>query len=303
MAYYLVRDDLVSMEVDCIVASANVNLKMVEGVTRAIFHKAGDLKMLHACREIGHCDVGNAVLTPSFDITNTKAIIHAVGPNYINGKHGEEANLKKAYQKTFSLMDENNFKSAAFPVLSSDFNYPFKEAYLCGRNEILNRIKLHKDNDIYVVLYKDPFMYFDDDKRSEIQKFINSNFKTSSKRNEIVSNNKNIVKELDKLLKEKEMSDEELTYNGNLELNFLTTLRNDETFIPSKGQMLSMALALKLNENEITSFLSVAGYVFGNNNFTDLIIRYCLFKGINNLYDINDALFAFLNETLSIKVL
>lgn len=303
MAFYLVRDDLVSMDVDCIVASANVNLKMVEGVTRAIFHKAGDLKMQQACREIGHCDVGNAVMTPAFDIENTKAIIHAVGPNYINGKHGEEKNLRKAYQKVFSIMNENKFKSAAFPVLSSDFNYPFKEAYLCGREEILNQVKEHPDNDIYVVMFKDPFIYFDDDKRSEIQKFINSNFKASSKKQDVVDNNLNIVKELNKLMKDKNISDEELTFNGNLELNFLNTLRNDETFIPSKGQMISMGIALGLNEVELTSFVAKAGYIFSNSYFQDLIVKYCLSKGIKNIFDINDSIFAFLSETLSSKVL
>ena len=106
MALYLVRGDLVSMDVDAIIANANVNLKMVEGVSRAIFHRAGDLLLQEACRKIGHCDVGKAVMTLSFNITNCKAIIHAVGPNYINGKHGEEKNLRNAYKSVFKILSK-----------------------------------------------------------------------------------------------------------------------------------------------------------------------------------------------------
>jgi O-acetyl-ADP-ribose deacetylase (regulator of RNase III) len=36
------------------------------------------------------CSIGKAVVTESFDLTNCKYIIHAVGPIYVNGKHEEE---------------------------------------------------------------------------------------------------------------------------------------------------------------------------------------------------------------------
>ena len=39
MPFYVIKGDLVNMNVDAIVNAANVSLKMVEGVTRAIFIK------------------------------------------------------------------------------------------------------------------------------------------------------------------------------------------------------------------------------------------------------------------------
>ena len=76
MPFFVEKGDLVSMNVDVIVNASNVNLSMVEGVGRAIYHKAGDSELAKACKTIGHCDVGDAVMTPSFGLTNTKAIIH-----------------------------------------------------------------------------------------------------------------------------------------------------------------------------------------------------------------------------------
>ena len=60
MAIYLIRGDLVNMYVDAIVANANVNLRMVEGVSRAIFHKAGDLELGRLrSRRINHCSLSS----------------------------------------------------------------------------------------------------------------------------------------------------------------------------------------------------------------------------------------------------
>ena len=61
MPFYLKKGDLVSANVDAIVNASNVNLKMVEGVGRAIFHKAGDSDLARACKLIGKCALGNAV--------------------------------------------------------------------------------------------------------------------------------------------------------------------------------------------------------------------------------------------------
>ena len=85
MPFYIIKGDLVKMNVDAIVNAANYTLKMVEGVGRAIFHAAGDIELTNACKAIGKCAPGNAVSTPSFNLTTTKLIIHAVAPIYQNG--------------------------------------------------------------------------------------------------------------------------------------------------------------------------------------------------------------------------
>ena len=51
---HLWQGDITRLSCDAIVNASNVNLKMVEGVGRAIFHKAGDKELTNACKQIGH---------------------------------------------------------------------------------------------------------------------------------------------------------------------------------------------------------------------------------------------------------
>ena len=180
MPFYFKRGDLVATECDAIVNASNVNLKMVEGVGRAIFHKAGDKELTYACKQIGHCDVGHAVLTPSFNLTNAKAIIHAVGPIYINGKHDEEKNLRKVYQSVFKIALDNNFKTLAFPLLSGEFNYPLRECYEIAEDEIKKFLMNHRDFKIYMILFKNFPENISEDEQTRLSKFILNNFKTNA---------------------------------------------------------------------------------------------------------------------------
>ena len=172
MPFYFKRGDLVATECDAIINASNVNLKMVEGVGRAIFHKAGDKELTNACKQIGHCDVGAAVMTPSFNLTNAKAIIHAVGPIYINGKHGEEKNLRKVYRSVFKIALENNFKTLAFPLLSGEFNYPLRECYEIAEDEIKNFLKDHKDFKVYMILFKNFPENVSEDEQTRLSKLL-----------------------------------------------------------------------------------------------------------------------------------
>lgn len=302
MALYLVRGDLVSMDVDAIIANANVNLKMVEGVSRAIFHRAGDLLLQDACRKIGHCDVGKAVMTPSFNITNCKAIIHAVGPNYINGKHGEEKNLRNAYKSVFKIIDENNFKSAAFPVISSDFNYPLRECYDIEKDEIIKYLSNHIDSDIYVVLFKQPFDIFDDDFKENLSQYVNAHFETKSPKQLLKDTNVDVVNEIKKLMKAKNIDKNTLTLKANRDKTYLDRLFEEPTFIPTKNMLLSLGVAFELSTKDIANLLAKQGYGFGKNSMYELVVQYYVDKKIFDVMQINDCLFFHGLETLSKKL-
>ncbi|MDD6467223.1 MAG: macro domain-containing protein [Erysipelotrichaceae bacterium] len=73
---------------ECIVNAANDGLWEGGGVCGVIFKAAGSAQLTKVCLEIGHCDIGSAVITPSFNL-NAKYIIHAVGPIWKDGKHKE----------------------------------------------------------------------------------------------------------------------------------------------------------------------------------------------------------------------
>ena len=101
--------------VDAIVNAANDGLQAGGGVCGAIFKAAGYTKLQNACNAIGYCPTGSAVITDGFQ-SKAKYIIHAVGPRYKDGKHGEDKLLRGAYQKSLQLAVQNGCHSIAFPL-------------------------------------------------------------------------------------------------------------------------------------------------------------------------------------------
>ena len=114
---------------DAIVNAANEGLWAGSGVCGAIFEAAGYTELQKACSAIGHCPAGSAVITGGFR-SKAKYIIHAVGPRYKDGKHGEDKLLYGAYQTALRLAVENGCSSIAFPLISAGvFGYPVADAW------------------------------------------------------------------------------------------------------------------------------------------------------------------------------
>ena len=114
---------------DAIVNAANSGLWAGGGVCGAIFRRAGYEELTAACNAIGHCDEGSAVITPGFGC-DCKYIIHAVGPRFIDGKHGEPVALYGAYKSSLELCLQNDIHSVVFPLISAGiFGYPLCEAW------------------------------------------------------------------------------------------------------------------------------------------------------------------------------
>ena len=291
MAFYLIKGDLVTMNVDCIVSNANVNLKMVEGVNRAIFHKAGDIEMMEACRKFNGCKVGSAVMTPSFNIETCKAVIHAVGPNYINGKHGEEKHLRSAYQSVFDIMKENKFTSVAFPLLSSDFNYPLDECYAIAKDVILKNIKENPSLEVYMVFFKNIFPLASNDLRDDIHISLLKQSKYYDV--QVLNSDTNIdgISFIDSKEHDLGIDDKEVTFRGNLEDGYIKRLRDNQTYIPGKNALYGIGIALKLNEEEFLKLLGLFGYSVQFNTVKLTTIKYFIENNANDVYLLNDCLF------------
>jgi O-acetyl-ADP-ribose deacetylase (regulator of RNase III) len=123
----LQQGDITQQSTDAIVNAANSALAGGGGVDGAIHRAAGVDQLQAACREIGGCATGDAVITPGFKL-KAKHIIHAVGPIY---KPGDESPrlLASAYRRSLEVAAENDVKSVAFPAISTGiFGYPMGEA-------------------------------------------------------------------------------------------------------------------------------------------------------------------------------
>ncbi len=127
MSLHAEQGDITRRDDDAIVNAANEMLLPGGGVCGAI-HRAAGPDLEKACRAIGSCPTGSAVITPGFGL-KARHVIHAVGPVWHGGGQGEPALLKSAYDSIFRLVAERRLASVAIPAISTGiFGYPLDEA-------------------------------------------------------------------------------------------------------------------------------------------------------------------------------
>jgi O-acetyl-ADP-ribose deacetylase (regulator of RNase III) len=119
--------DITTLAVDAIVNAANASLAPGGGVCGAI-HRAAGPELAVVCARLGGCPTGQARITPGFRLP-ARYVIHAVGPIWEGGQHGEAGLLASAYSASIDLAAEWKLHRLAFPAISTGiFGYPLAAA-------------------------------------------------------------------------------------------------------------------------------------------------------------------------------
>jgi len=119
--------DITRLDVDAIVNAANNRLADGAGVCGAI-HSAAGPELLAECRTLGGCATGEAKITGGYRLP-ARHVIHAVGPVWRGGGHGEAEQLAGCYRNSIRLAEQHGLKSIAFPAISCGiYGYPVAQA-------------------------------------------------------------------------------------------------------------------------------------------------------------------------------
>ena len=331
MPLFMIRNDITRVKADGIVNPANEKLQEGAGTSRAVFLAAGEEKLQEACRKIGSCKTGKAVITDAFALP-AKYVVHAVCPLYQNGKQGESKLLESAYREALLLGVKYKMKSMAFPLLSSgSYGYPKEEALKIAM-QVIKEFLMEHEMKVYLVLYdkesvkisrKTAFSlktYIDEhyvEEKESICRYPESRewykilkpeecretaaLYSPEKRSldELLNHMDETFSEmLLRLIDERGLTDAFVYKKANIDRRHFSKIRNQKNYTPGKRTVLAFAIALELSMDETKDLLLRAGYALSGSSRSDVIISYFIENGIYDIFEINEALFAYEEQVL-----
>ena len=326
MPLQIVRNDITKMNVDAIVNAANSTLLGGGGVDGAI-HTAAGLRLLAECRRLGGCQPGQAKITRGYDLP-CKYIIHTVGPIWQGGSMGEAEVLRSCYQNALTIAKHHFCKTIAFPLISAGaYGYPREEALQIAVSAI-SAFLLKEDMTVYLVVYDRKSFCVSQKLLSDITEYIDQHYVDTH----VFARQRNLketcrsmpmpspmaepcmtapgfskaclddlVNQVDesfsqmllRKIDEKGMKDSECYKKANIDRKLFSKIRKDIHYKPSKPTAIAFAVALELNLSDTRDLLEKAGFALSHSSKFDIIIEYFIQNGNYDIFEINEALFAF----------
>lgn len=324
MPLHLVRNDITKMRVDAVVNAANSSLLGGGGVDGCI-HRAAGPELLQACKKLHGCETGQAKITEGYRLP-CKYVIHAVGPRWQGGTQGEEEKLRSCYRASLQLAAEYRCESVAFPLISSGiYGYPKAEALRVAVDAIAAFLET-AEMTVYLVIFDRASYEIGAERFSEIAVYIDEHYVDAhtdsaaqrlsrerlyeakcseaplceaksvcelSLEDTLRGMGESFSEMLLRKIDESGMTDAQCYKKANIDRKLFSKIRSDKHYQPSKATVIAFALALELPLPELEELLEKAGFALSPASKFDLIVEYFVARGKYNVFEINEALFAF----------
>lgn len=336
MSFKIIEGDITKLNVDAIVNAANTSLLGGSGVNGAI-HQAAGPELLKECETLGGCHVGGAKITKGYDL-KAKHVIHTVGPVWQGGSQNEEELLRFCYRNSLELASIHDLKSIAFPLISSGiYGYPKEQAMTVALWEIKEYLKSN-DLEVHMVIFNDREAILSKDRKESLENFLDNHYQDDrilvhpdrldqlihaemampslaktveiyeKERKKIKRSLENVVAELQETFSEQlvrlidlqERTDVDVYKKANVDRKLFSKIKNNRDYRPSKSTAVAFAISLELSLDEAKDLLLKAGFALSPSSRSDLIITYFIQEKIFDIFEINEALFAFHEPLLGV---
>lgn len=329
MPFGIIRDDIAHVRADVLVNAANERLVAGGGVCGAIFAGAGHERMSAACREIGSCPTGGAVTTPGFDLP-CRWVVHAVGPIWRGGAHGERDQLHACYRSVFAEVERLGAASVAFPLISAGiFGYPVREALDVARDEAAAFLGRRPDAEVTLVVFSSDVVAACVPDADELRAFIGDEYVAASPfahgrdrmadlraslpdgdfpvlaapaaaalasddlADRLAHLDASFSQALLALIDERGLTDAQVYRRANISRQLFSKIRSHADYRPTKPTAVALAMALGLTLPETQELLAHAGLTLSRSSRFDVIVEFYLSRGVHDVMTVNEALFAY----------
>jgi len=152
--FKLLVADITRLDIEVIVNAANSSLLGGGGVDGAI-HRAAGPDLLAACRLLDGCEVGEAKITPGFDLP-ARWVIHTVGPVWRGGDHQEPRLLASCYRQSLQTAAQSGCRTVAFPAISTGvYGYPKALAANVAVHTVMTTLESLPDMEVTLVSFSE----------------------------------------------------------------------------------------------------------------------------------------------------
>ena len=332
MPLEIVRNDITKMKVDAIVNAANESLLGGGGVDGAN-HRAAGSGLLAECRTLGGCKTGKAKITGGYNLPakyvihtvgpiyndgnhGEKALLESCYREFLtlakeyncetvafplisSGVYGypKDQALKVAIDVISDFLLENEM--SVYIVIFDKAAYKISEKLFSDIAEYIddNYVDEHTNYRRESIRMNAPMAPCAKRKKADVDFLEICDCKALPLEEDLDAKLKQIDESFSQMLlrkiDEKGMTDAECYKKANIDRKLFSKIRSDIHYKPSKPTALAFAISLELSLVETEDMLRKAGFALSHSNKFDIIIEYFISKGNYNIFEINEALFAF----------